>query len=657
MTGTNIALLLLTGCSTDGWCTRFNLDCGATLPEIVASVDADDDVWNADEDCDDSDPTINPSATETWYDSVDQDCAGDSDWDADGDGFDAAWRPDGTGRDCDDARADVNPDAVERWYDGVDDDCDGNTNDADGDGQDGRPAGGPDCDDQDPGIYYGAPETWYDGIDQDCNAGTEYDADGDGWDSADHGGADCDDASRFTSPGQPELCNGQDDDCDGEIDEDSACATGGLVRTIIGMDPHAPELWATPNPGMPADTDGDGEPELLLSSESVGDGRAWLLPVAGQAEVMDSAASGRIAAEGSGQRLGMSPIGGLDVDGDGLEDVVLGGLDPAPGLSSQSGAVWVFHGPITGGLDTSDADATWAGPAPSARMGQQLRSHGDLDGDGIVDLLTLTDRGAELQDGETGAALLLLPGDATGDLDAIERETATLAMDLDGDGAVDGVATQTDSTDGVDIDGDGILDLVIGLPYLGLTGGVGVHLGPIDGDRFGLDISAAAPGTAQIQVGWSVAAAGDLDDDGAPDLAIGAPGEGPTANGEIWLWGAEAARAGDLSDRLGVIQGEPFEGVGTHLSAIGDFDDDGTPDLVASRQYEPVRLISGATRGEATLTIDHQLVAEWVPGLGYAHRARAVGDLDGDGRAEILVALVPSTAVGLLLDGAGWPAP
>ena len=40
-------------------------------------------------DCDDSDPSRNSSATEIWYDGVDSDCSGGSDFDQDGDGEDS----------------------------------------------------------------------------------------------------------------------------------------------------------------------------------------------------------------------------------------------------------------------------------------------------------------------------------------------------------------------------------------------------------------------------------------------------------------------------------------------------------------------------------------------------------------------------------------
>lgn len=64
---------------------------------VEGPTDVDGDGWAwADGDCDDGDPTVHPGAEETWYDDIDQDCSGGSDFDQDGDGVEL-----GAG-DCDD---------------------------------------------------------------------------------------------------------------------------------------------------------------------------------------------------------------------------------------------------------------------------------------------------------------------------------------------------------------------------------------------------------------------------------------------------------------------------------------------------------------------------------------------------------------------------
>ena len=53
-----------------------------------------------------------------------------------------------------------------------------------------------------------------------CWAGCDTDLDGDGHLAPDCGGADCDDSDAGVHPGAAEACNGMDDDCDGQVDED-----------------------------------------------------------------------------------------------------------------------------------------------------------------------------------------------------------------------------------------------------------------------------------------------------------------------------------------------------------------------------------------------------------------------------------------------------
>jgi hypothetical protein len=229
-------------------------------------------------DFNDNDANSYPGAPEI-CDGVDNDGDGQADeeigsvWyaDLDGDGFGDAENSrlscdqpldyviDNT--DCDDTNASVNPAATE-VCNGIDDDCDGLIDedvlttfyaDSDGDGfgdpnnttqacsaPEGFVADNTDFNDNDANSYPGAEEVC-DGVDNDGDGEIDeeigsvwyVDLDGDGFGDADNSrlscdqpldyvidNTDCDDTNASVNPAATEVCNGIDDDCDGFIDED-----------------------------------------------------------------------------------------------------------------------------------------------------------------------------------------------------------------------------------------------------------------------------------------------------------------------------------------------------------------------------------------------------------------------------------------------------
>jgi hypothetical protein len=187
-------------------------------------------------DCNDGDAAYHPGAPETCTDTEDFNCDGSAGFvDADGDGFAACL-------DCDDGNGAVNPAATE-VCNGLDDDCDGTTDqgaadqttwyvDADGDGYgddalaitacdapSGTVAFGGDCDDGDDTIHPGALESCFDAVDLNCDGSVgAVDLDQDGEIAC----VDCDDSDPLVNSSATEVCNGHDDDCDGQVDESSS---------------------------------------------------------------------------------------------------------------------------------------------------------------------------------------------------------------------------------------------------------------------------------------------------------------------------------------------------------------------------------------------------------------------------------------------------
>jgi hypothetical protein len=191
-------------------------------------------------DCDDADPLNFPGNTET-CDGQDNDCGGDIDegFDADADGV-TSCGPDGTPStsddDCDDSESLTFPGATEQC-DGADNDCDGAVPADEVDGDTDGFMECEDCDDTNVDTFPGAAELC-DGQDNDCNLAvpaseTDDDSDGtsecegdcddtdaslntadldaDGVNTCD---SDCDDTDPLNFPGNPEVCDGQDNDCD-----------------------------------------------------------------------------------------------------------------------------------------------------------------------------------------------------------------------------------------------------------------------------------------------------------------------------------------------------------------------------------------------------------------------------------------------------------
>ncbi len=185
--------------SVDGDCADLDPQTHPDAAEICDGVDN-----NCDGRTDDADAGLDPDSRATFHADADGDGFGDADSTAAACEAPSGYTADDT--DCDDTDAAVSPDASE-LCDGIDNDCDGLTDDADtlaegaavltfyidGDGDGHGDAG------------------WTTGA---CEAPAGYTADA----------TDCDDTDAAVSPSAQELCDGIDNDCDGDTDRDATDA-------------------------------------------------------------------------------------------------------------------------------------------------------------------------------------------------------------------------------------------------------------------------------------------------------------------------------------------------------------------------------------------------------------------------------------------------
>ncbi|MFQ5653564.1 MAG: integrin alpha [Planctomycetota bacterium] len=192
-----------------------------------------------------------------------------------------------------------------------------------------------------------------------------------------------------------------------------------------------------------------------------------------------------------------------------------------------------------------------------------------------------------------------------------------------------------------DIDGDGVPDYAVGAPFWSGTAGpergkVYVHSG-VDGSL----IRAHAGAGVFDDFGFSIASAGDVDGDGAEDLLVGAW----SFNGPA---GQDAGRAyiysGGDGSLIRVFDGEEaLDEFGSTVSGAGDVNGDGVGDQIISAPFHSLPGSSGDGRvyvfsgSDGTLL---HIVNGTALGQGIGTSLAGAGDLDGDGRGEFAVGAI-----------------
>jgi hypothetical protein len=398
------------------------------------------------------------------------------------------------------------------------------------------------------------------------------------------------------------------------------------------------------------DVDGDGFADVLLGAKGFTNdpagqaGEGWVFLHRGSASGLVSTAAWSAESDQAEAAFGSSVATAGDVNGDGFADVAIG----APLFDASSadvGRVFVWFGGGAGlganGLPTN-ADVVLDGSMPTSHFGESVGTAGDVDGDGLGDLLV----GAPLDwiaDVREGLAYLFRGGG-----DGIAASAAWL---LESNRASSYFGEYLAAVG--DLNGDGYGDVAVGSPQWdngeSNEGSVSVFFGSANGLSTTADWTAES-NQASAWFGVSVAAAGDVNGDGYADLAVGAYSwEDNSAvyidEGKVFVWYGSATGLGPS----GVPGNADWIAKGNQSNCFfgwpivsSDFNGDGFGDIAigASGYTSPSTSEGGAFVYHGSPTGPGTLPAWWTEsnqGSARLGTGLASGDFNGDGYGDLVV--------------------
>ena len=345
---------------------------------------------------------------------------------------------------------------------------------------------------------------------------------------------------------------------------------------------------------------------------------------------------------------GTSVDGAGDVNGDGIDDLIIGDYRTDPN-GEDSGTSYVVFGTTAGfgnALNLADLNGSngfaIAGIAAGDRAGTSVSSAGDINNDGIDDLIIGAAR-ADANGEESGESYVVF-GTASGFEPTLELST------LDGSTGFALKGIEANNRAGIsvseagDFNGDGVDDLVISSRDSDFSGPVESYVifGSASGFEPALELSAldGSNGVRILGVGGDAQRAGDVNGDGIDDLIVNDYRNGGTS---YVLFGRQGGFSSTL-DPSALDSSAGFEiNSGGAANGAGDFNADGFDDVIVSK-FSDRYIIFGAASGLGS-TFDVSRINglngvvletdEEIFNVGFS--VSGLNDFNGDGIDDVVV--------------------
>jgi hypothetical protein len=334
-------------------------------------------------------------------------------------------------------------------------------------------------------------------------------------------------------------------------------ATGVSLSPDITLTGEAQEDWFGVAVAGAGDVNNDGYDDVLVgvSRNTSYTGKAYIY-YGGSS--MNSVADVTFVGETQNNFFGFSVSSAGDVNNDGYDDVLVG----AHGNTSNTGKAYIYYG---GSNMNNVADVTFTGEAQGDYFGYSVSFAGDVNNDGYDDVTV----GAQ-HSNDTGKAYIYYGGSS---MNNVTDVTFTGEASSDSFGiAVAGAG---------DVNNDSYDDVLVGA-YLNNTSNAGKAYIYYGGSSMDATADVTFTGEAQGDFfGFSVSSAGDVNNDGYDDVIIGAAGypNGATTGRAYLYYGGSSMDT--VADTLFDAEQESDEFASYQTPLIhGDINNDGAVDLI-----------------------------------------------------------------------------